>query len=129
MGGSPARFRCHLRDYSGKRQHRCHRTGLAGHTHRAASNTEWNDRADGQENRIEGMPAHRSERRQGEVDSSILRHGDLHAAARGQILTFAARLVVGVAALCMIAPVRAAGPSYVDITWMSISNIYYELGA
>ena len=31
-------------------------------------------------------------------------------------------------ALCVIAPVRAAGPSYVDMTWMSISNIYYELG-
>ena len=31
-------------------------------------------------------------------------------------------------ALCVIAPVRAAGPSYVDMTWMSISNMYYELG-
>src|SRR5678815_1833118 len=26
------------------------------------------------------------------------------------------------------APLSAAGPSFVDITWMSISNTYYELG-
>ena len=34
----------------------------------------------------------------------------------------------GLLALCVIAPVRAAGPAYVDMTWMSISNVYYELG-
>ena len=38
-------------------------------------------------------------------------------------------LAIGSLALCVIAPVRAAGPSYVDMTWMSISNVYYELGA
>src|SRR5262249_6789728 len=29
---------------------------------------------------------------------------------------------------CMVVPVRAAGPSYVDITWMSVTSMYYELG-
>ena len=24
--------------------------------------------------------------------------------------------------------VRAAGPSHVDLTWMSIANVYFELG-
>ncbi len=38
-------------------------------------------------------------------------------------------LVVVLIALCLMAPIRASGPSYVDMTWMSISNIYYELGA
>lgn len=38
------------------------------------------------------------------------------------------RFAAVVIALCVIAPVRAAGPSYVDMTWMSISNMYYELG-
>jgi L-ascorbate metabolism protein UlaG (beta-lactamase superfamily) len=28
-----------------------------------------------------------------------------------------------------VSPARAAGPSFVDITWFSISNMYYELGA
>lgn len=32
-------------------------------------------------------------------------------------------------ALCAIAPIRAAGPSHVDLTWLSIANVYYELGA
>jgi len=32
-------------------------------------------------------------------------------------------------ALFLIVPVRASGPSFVDLTWLSISNIYYELGA
>ena len=40
------------------------------------------------------------------------------------VRTLAATLV----ALSAIAPAQAAGPSYVDITWLSISNIYYELG-
>lgn len=31
--------------------------------------------------------------------------------------------------LCALASVQAAGPPFVDITWMSISNVYYELGA
>lgn len=39
------------------------------------------------------------------------------------------KLVVVLIALFLIAPVRAAGPSYVDITWVSIANIYYELGS
>ena len=38
-----------------------------------------------------------------------------------------------IAAVCVafstIVAVSAAGPSYVDITWMSIANIYYEIGA
>lgn len=35
----------------------------------------------------------------------------------------AALVLLGVAA-----PIRAAGPAYVDITWMSIANTYFELG-
>ena len=31
--------------------------------------------------------------------------------------------------LCALVSVQAAGPPFVDITWMSISNVYYELGA
>ncbi|MEO8076097.1 MAG: hypothetical protein ABI818_07195 [Acidobacteriota bacterium] len=38
------------------------------------------------------------------------------------------RIAVALGILCVIAPVRAAGPSFVDITWLSISNVYYELG-
>jgi L-ascorbate metabolism protein UlaG (beta-lactamase superfamily) len=37
-----------------------------------------------------------------------------------------ALLVIGVFALTL--PVAAAGPGSVDITWMSISNIYYDFG-
>ena len=37
------------------------------------------------------------------------------------------RLAIGLIALGGIVSVRAAGPRYVDITWMSISNVYYEL--
>ena len=35
---------------------------------------------------------------------------------------------IGLVCLGLIAPIRAAGPSSVDITWMSISNTYFELG-
>jgi len=39
------------------------------------------------------------------------------------------RIAVVLFGLCLLlARVRAAGPAYVDITWLSISNIYYELG-
>ena len=38
------------------------------------------------------------------------------------------RFLVVAMALWASAPVRAAGPSYVDITWMSVANIYYEMG-
>jgi hypothetical protein len=38
----------------------------------------------------------------------------------------AAAVFVG---LCALVSVQAAGPPFVDITWMSISNVYYELGA
>ena len=31
-------------------------------------------------------------------------------------------------ALQLTVPVRATGPSHVDLTWISISNVYYELG-
>src|SRR6187401_2530062 len=31
--------------------------------------------------------------------------------------------------LCALVSVQAAGPPFVDITWMSISNVYYELGS
>jgi hypothetical protein len=34
-----------------------------------------------------------------------------------------------VLALWTMKPVLAAGPAFVDITWMSISNVYYELGS
>ena len=43
--------------------------------------------------------------------------------------TIVNRFAVFVTALCVIVPVRASGPSFVDMTWMSISNIYYELGS
>lgn len=36
---------------------------------------------------------------------------------------------VGLIALFAIVPVRSARPSFVDMTWMSISNIYSELGS
>jgi hypothetical protein len=36
--------------------------------------------------------------------------------------------IVGLIPLGLIVPVRAAGPPYVDISWMSMANIYYELG-
>lgn len=39
----------------------------------------------------------------------------------------AKKLAVGVIALCATVSVQTTGPQYVDITWMSISNIYYEL--
>ena len=36
-----------------------------------------------------------------------------------------------IAVLCLaaIATVRTAGPSHVDLTWMSIANVYFELGS
>ncbi|MGE3511500.1 MAG: MBL fold metallo-hydrolase [Vicinamibacterales bacterium] len=36
---------------------------------------------------------------------------------------------IALVAVCAIAPMRAAGPSHVDLTWLSIANVYYELGA
>ncbi|MQA28735.1 MAG: hypothetical protein GEU82_02695 [Luteitalea sp.] len=39
------------------------------------------------------------------------------------------RFAAGLVALCVIAPVGAAGPSYVDMTWLSIANVYYEIGS
>ena len=36
---------------------------------------------------------------------------------------------VAAVALAALTSVRAAGPAYVDMTWLSIANIYYELGA
>ena len=42
--------------------------------------------------------------------------------------TAVSKLAVVLFALFLICPVRASGPSYVDMTWLSISNIYYELG-
>ena len=38
-------------------------------------------------------------------------------------------IAVGLIGLFAIAHVRAAGPAYVDMTWMSFSNVYYELGS
>ena len=35
----------------------------------------------------------------------------------------------GIIGLCAAVSVRLAGPPFVDITWMSISNVYYELGS
>ena len=37
--------------------------------------------------------------------------------------------VAGLIALCALVSLQAAGPPFVDITWMSISNVYYELGS
>jgi hypothetical protein len=40
------------------------------------------------------------------------------------------RLAIGLAVVAgVMAPLRAARPSYVDITWMSISNMYYQIGS
>jgi hypothetical protein len=39
------------------------------------------------------------------------------------------RVAIGLVAICMVTPARAAGPSAVDITWMSISNMYYQIGS
>jgi hypothetical protein len=38
-------------------------------------------------------------------------------------------LIVLLVVFGLTAAVRAAGPDHVDLTWMSISNVYYELGA
>ena len=38
------------------------------------------------------------------------------------------RLLVAFALMWTAMPISAAGPAYVDITWMSIANTYYELG-
>lgn len=38
-------------------------------------------------------------------------------------------IAVTLVAACTIASVSAAAPSYVDITWMSIANMYFEVGA
>src|SRR6185436_12738073 len=38
------------------------------------------------------------------------------------------RLAAAVLAIAVIAPVGAAGPAYVDMTWLSISNMHYEVG-
>ena len=43
--------------------------------------------------------------------------------------TVVRKFAVALIALSAMAPVRAAGPSYVDMTWMSISNVYHELGS
>jgi hypothetical protein len=40
-----------------------------------------------------------------------------------------ARLAIAFAAVWAMAPVLAAGPSYVDIAWFSISNVYYQVGS
>jgi hypothetical protein len=45
------------------------------------------------------------------------------------VRTVFTKLVAVLIALYLVAPVRASGPSYVDVTWMSISNVYYELGS
>ena len=37
-------------------------------------------------------------------------------------------IVFALAAFVSMTPASAAGPSFVDITWFSISNMYYELG-
>jgi hypothetical protein len=39
-----------------------------------------------------------------------------------------ASLTAVLVTLGLIVTVRAAGPAHVDLTWMSISNVYYELG-
>jgi L-ascorbate metabolism protein UlaG (beta-lactamase superfamily) len=44
-------------------------------------------------------------------------------------MTAPSALVTGLLACVLLVPVRAAGPAHVDITWMSISNVYYELGS
>jgi hypothetical protein len=47
-----------------------------------------------------------------------------------RILTNAAQATAaGIFSLCALVSLEAAGPPFVDITWMSISNVYYELGS
>ncbi len=46
-------------------------------------------------------------------------------------MTRALNVVSGLGTLCvmvMLGRVSAAGPAFVDITWMSISNMFYEIG-
>lgn len=38
-------------------------------------------------------------------------------------------LVAAAVAACGLVSAKAAGPSFVDITWLSISNMYYEIGS
>src|SRR5580765_2164791 len=44
------------------------------------------------------------------------------------VRTAVSKLGVVLFALFLITSVRASGPLYVDMTWLSISNIHYELG-
>jgi hypothetical protein len=37
-------------------------------------------------------------------------------------------LVLGLLIVSALSPARAAGPSFVDLTWLSISNVYTEIG-
>ena len=37
-------------------------------------------------------------------------------------------IVAVLLAACVVIPLFAAKSSYVDITWMSIANMYYEIG-
>ena len=37
-------------------------------------------------------------------------------------------IALALVAAWTIIPARAAGPSFVDITWMSIANLHYQLG-
>ena len=38
------------------------------------------------------------------------------------------KFLVAFALMWTAMPISAAGPAYVDITWMSVANVYYELG-
>jgi hypothetical protein len=44
------------------------------------------------------------------------------------MITSLKKLLIGLVAVLMVTTVSAAGPSFVDITWMSISNMYYQAG-
>jgi hypothetical protein len=45
-------------------------------------------------------------------------------------MTSGSKRILALGAICVVLAIgaAAAGPAYVDITWMSISNMYYEIG-
>ena len=38
------------------------------------------------------------------------------------------RSTVALIAFCAVVSVRGAAPTYADITWMSVTSVYYEIG-
>ena len=38
-------------------------------------------------------------------------------------------LIAGVVFACIVGPIAAVGPAFVDITWLSMANLHYQIGA